>query len=216
VSDGCHLEGEDVVERSPGGEPRLLFSRGQLPLAGAHNLENAMAAALLARALDAQPQHLQAALGEFQGLPHRMQQVAEIAGVTYFDDSKGTNVAASVKSLEGLPDRRVHLILGGRHKGDDLGPLARLAAIKARRVYLIGEAAEEMASALGADVAQERSGTLETAVASASRRARSGDVVLLSPACASFDQFTSYAHRGRRFQELVRRLGPELEGAQHG
>ncbi|MDY7091712.1 MAG: UDP-N-acetylmuramoyl-L-alanine--D-glutamate ligase [Acidobacteriota bacterium] len=216
VQDGCRLEGEDVVEHSPGAEPRLLFSRDQLPLAGAHNLENAMAAALLARALDAQPEHLQAALGEFRGLPHRMQRVAEIAGVTYFDDSKGTNVAAAVKSLEGLPDGRVHLILGGRHKGDDLAPLARLAAVKAQRVYLIGEAAEEMSTALGSAVAQEHSGTLEAAVSSAARRARSGDVVLLSPACASFDQFTSFAHRGQRFQELVQKLEQDLEGGQHG
>lgn len=212
VADGCQLEGETVVEVRPGTTPRPLFERRQLGLAGAHNLENAMAAALLALAVGCQPADLERALESFHGLPHRMERVAELDGVAYYDDSKGTNVAATLKSLEDLPEGAVHLILGGLHKGDDPALLRPLVTAKARRLYLIGAAAEGFEKSLAGTADTERSGTLEQAVRSAAGRARPGDVVLLSPACASFDQFTSYAHRGDRFKELV----AELEGGRHG
>ena len=145
-----------------------------------------------------------------------MEKVAQIAGVTYFDDSKGTNVAATTKSLEGFADGSVHLILGGLAKGDDPSVLRDLVRRKVRWLYLIGEAAPVFQAALGAVAATEVAGTLQVAVARAAGRARPGEVVLLSPACASFDQFDNYAQRGRRFQELVRghHSAPQEQG--HG
>lgn len=208
VEDGCWVDGERVVETAPGEEPTELFARSDVPVAGAGNLENAMAAALLARALGAPPAAVRNGLAGFRGLPHRMQKVADHRGVSWYDDSKGTNAAATAMSLADLPDGRVHLILGGRAKGEDPGALADLIATKARRVYLIGEAGPAFGRALAGRTTSSRvdcdaSGTLERAVAAAAAGARPGDVVLLSPACASFDQFRNYAHRGDRFRELV-------------
>jgi len=204
VADGCFLDGETVVEIAPEGGEQPLFERHDLPLAGAHNLENAMAAALLARALGAEPEHLRAALASFEGLPHRMQRVAEVAGVTFYDDSKATNFAATAKSLLDLADGSVHLVLGGLAKqGDDPTEVVELAAVKAKRLYLVGAAEESFARAFAGAAPLERCGTLERAVAAAFAAAVAGDVVLLSPACASFDQFRSYAHRGDVFQQLV-------------
>jgi UDP-N-acetylmuramoylalanine--D-glutamate ligase len=216
VADGCFVAGESVVERSPDGGEAALFALADLPLAGAHNLENAMAAALLARALDAPPDAIRRALAGFSGLPHRMQRLEVPGPLAWYDDSKATNVAAAAKSLEGLPDGRVHLILGGRAKGDDPADLADLVAAKARAVYVIGESAEMFATALGGLVPCHRAGTLERAVDEAARRAEPGDVVLLAPACASFDQFDSYAHRGREFARLARRAGESAAAAPAG
>jgi len=212
VADGCFVAGGTVVggtvvERTPGGAEEALFELADLPLAGAHNLENAMAAALLARALDASPEAIRRALAGFSGLPHRMQRLEVPGPVAWYDDSKATNVAAAAKSLEGLPDGRVHLILGGRAKGDDPAELAPLVTAKVRAIYVIGESAGLFASALGGLVPCHDAGTLERAVEEAVRRAEPGDVVLLAPACASFDQFDNYAHRGREFARLVRRAG---------
>ena len=136
-----------------------------------------------------------------------------LGGVTWWNDSKGTNVDATLKSLEGFDDARVHLILGGKDKGDDFGRLAPLAAKKARTILAIGKAAPAVAKALGSvpGVALVDAGTLEKAVEEAARRAGAGDAVLLSPACASFDQFRNFEHRGEVFEELVRAL-PELAG----
>ncbi|HMB53602.1 MAG TPA: UDP-N-acetylmuramoyl-L-alanine--D-glutamate ligase [Thermoanaerobaculia bacterium] len=203
VADGCLLAGDEIVEVEPGGAETVLFRRGDLPLAGAHNVENAMAAALLARALGAEPEDLRRALAGFRALPHRMERVAEAGGVGWWDDSKATNFAATAKSLADLPDGTVHLILGGRGKGDDPSQVVALAAAKAKRLYLVGEAADHFASVFADAAPIERSGTLDRAVASAAAAARPGDAVLLSPACASFDQFRSFAHRGDVFQQLV-------------
>jgi len=203
VADGCFVRAGRVIEAAPGEGERELFARADLPLAGEHNLENAMAAALLARALGAAPEAVRAGVSGFAGLPHRMQLVAERGGVAWYDDSKGTNAAATARSLEGLPGGRVHLILGGRAKGEDPSSLHNAVAAKARRVYLIGEAAADLARGLAGTVPLERAGTLERAVAAAFERAEPGDIVLLSPACASFDQFRDYAHRGEEFRRLV-------------
>ena len=210
VADGCHVDGDRVVERSPGAAPVELFARADVPLPGPHNLENAMAAALLARAVGAAPADLAPALAAFRGLPHRLERVAERDGVVFFDDSKGTNVGATLRSLEGFSDGSVHLILGGRDKGADLSLLRPMVARKARRVYLVGEAADELAAALAGAVAITRSGRLEIAVAEAARQARGGETVLLSPACASFDQFRDFVERGRRFQECAREAVGEV------
>jgi UDP-N-acetylmuramoylalanine--D-glutamate ligase len=220
VRDGCYADaGGRVLEVVPG-EPNgdvELFHTSDVPLAGVHNLENAMAAALLARAIGAEPAEIRRGLAGFQGLPHRMQKVGEKDGVAWYDDSKGTNPGATAKSLEGFADGTVHIILGGRNKGADLSSLTPLLARKARRAYLIGEAAEEFARALEGAVPFERAETLERAVRSAARQARPGEAVLLSPACASFDQFRNFVHRGESFQALVHDvLGIEGEGGPDG
>ncbi|MCZ7652939.1 MAG: UDP-N-acetylmuramoyl-L-alanine--D-glutamate ligase [Thermoanaerobaculia bacterium] len=203
VGDGCWLDGERVVERAPGELPAELFRLADLPLVGRHNVENAMAAALLALAAGAPRASLPAAIRAFRGLPHRLQRVGERGGVAYFDDSKGTNVGATARSLEGFAPASVHLILGGRNKGADLGGLRPSVARAARAVYLIGEAAAELAPALAGACPLVPCGTLDVAVARAAAAARPGEAVVLSPACASFDQFRDFVHRGREFQRLV-------------
>jgi UDP-N-acetylmuramoylalanine--D-glutamate ligase len=205
VGDGCALEGESVVE--VGGVRRELFRVGDVPLPGPHHLENAMAAALLALAAGAPAHSLAAGLRTFVGLPHRTEPVGEVAGVRFFDDSKGTNVGATARALEGFADGSVHLILGGRGKGTGLGDeLLALIGRKVRRVYLIGEEAERFRGELEGVVPCHRSERLEVAVREAAAAAARGEVVLLSPACASFDQFKNYHHRGEVFQGLVRGL----------
>lgn len=212
VEDGCFLADGTVWEAVPGAAPSALFQREDLSLDGAHNLENAMAASLLARRFGAESNHLKVALGGFQGLPHRMERVGEGGRVAFYNDSKGTNVAATSKSLEDLPDGSVHLILGGVHKGDDPRLLADLVRRKVRRLYLIGESADTFRSALEGVVAAEVSETLERAVASAAESAEAGEVVLLSPACASFDQFSNYAQRGDAFRSMVSALPEAIHG----
>lgn len=206
VEDGCWLDGDRVVERGPGEAPADLFRLADLPLAGRHNLENAMAAALLALAVGASRASLPAALRAFRGLPHRLQRVGERGGVVFFDDSKGTNVGATARSLEGFPAGSVHLILGGRNKGADLAALRPSVARAARAVYLIGEASAELAPALDGVCLVVPCGTLDLAVARAAAAAGPGEAVLLSPACASFDQFRDFVHRGEEFQRLVGEL----------
>jgi UDP-N-acetylmuramoylalanine--D-glutamate ligase len=213
VADGCWVDAEGrVLETVPGQVDLELFRAGDVPLAGVQSLENAMAAALLARAVGASPAAIREGLRGFTGLPHRLQKVGEGGGVAWYDDSKGTNPAATAKSLEGFADGSVHVILGGRNKGADLALLTPLLARKAARAYLIGESADDFAAALGEAVPFERSGTLDRAVEAAAGHARAGEVVVLSPACASFDQFRNFAHRGEVFQFLVRTV---LEG-RHG
>lgn len=202
LKDGLFLA--DVTGKGP----RLIAKREDLALPGAHNAENALAALAATLPLGVTPESAVQTLRTFRGLPHRTQLVRVRAGVSYYDDSKGTNVDATLKSLEGFGDGRVTLILGGKDKGDDFARLAPLAALKARRVLTIGAAGEAIAKALSGMPGLEvvRSETLEKAVEEAARGGRDGDVVLLSPACASFDQFKSYEHRGERFEALVRAL----------
>ncbi|HSG41420.1 MAG TPA: UDP-N-acetylmuramoyl-L-alanine--D-glutamate ligase [Thermoanaerobaculia bacterium] len=205
VADGCYVaEDGRVIEVGPTGEETELFHASEVPLAGVQNVENAMAAALLARAVGVEPAAIRAALVGFTGLPHRLQKVGERDGVVWYDDSKGTNPAATMKSIEGFADGTVHLILGGRNKGADLSLLEPVVRKKARRVYLIGESAPDFEKALGNAVPYECSETMDRAVRAAAGNARSGEVVVLSPACASFDQFRNFGHRGQVFQELVR------------
>ena len=206
VEDGCYLDGDAVVERQPGGVPRVLFHRGDLPLAGVGNLENAMAASLLALSCGAAPDGFAAALATFRGLPHRMERVIECGGVVWIDDSKATNVGATVMSLAGFAPGSVHLILGGRSKGADLEPLVPAVERAARRVYLVGEATADLERLLVGRVEIEDSGEVERAVAAAAVVAQPGETVLLSPACASFDQFDNFAARGDHFQHLAREI----------
>jgi UDP-N-acetylmuramoylalanine--D-glutamate ligase len=209
VEDGCYAEGGAVVEIEAGGEARELFATNEMAMVGSHNIENAMASSLLALAAGGDRASLRRVVGRFDGLPHRTRRIRERNGVAWYDDSKGTNVGATLKSLEGFPDRSVHLILGGVGKGQDFAPLRDAVARKAKAIYLIGAAAAEIERALAGAATARRSATLERAIAEADMAARRGDVVLLSPACASFDQFTDFTHRGRRFQELVAALDDE-------
>jgi len=184
----------------------LLMRRAELPLAGLHNTLNALAALALCRAAGLPGEPLTAALREFRGLPHRVERVAELEGVEYYDDSKGTNVGATVAALAGL-GRRVVLIAGGDGKGQDFAPLAPAAAAHARAVVLIGRDGPLIGAALaGCGVPLVAAVTLEQAVREARALARPGDAVLLSPACASFDMFRNYAHRAEVFVAAVRGL----------
>jgi len=183
----------------------------ELPLAGLHNAANALAALALARTLDESYAPLLAALRDFKGLPHRLEKVAEIGGVAFYDDSKGTNVGSTVAALNGFAEltargARVVLIAGGEGKGQDFTPLAGPLSRHARCVVLIGRDAGLMARALGdSGVELLRAGSMEEAVAEARAKALPGDVVLLSPACASFDMFRNYPHRGEVFTACVRK-----------
>ena len=187
------------------GEEKILQEK-ELPLRGAHNASNALAACALATLAGAPLASLAAGLRSFRGLPHRMELVAERGGVVWLDDSKGTNVGATVAALNGL-GRPAILILGGEGKGQDFSPLAPAVKTHARHVLLIGKDAALIKRALsGVDVPKEKTSTLEAAVKRAAQLARRGDAVLLSPACASFDMFRDYKHRGEAFAAAVKDL----------
>ncbi|TAK67766.1 MAG: UDP-N-acetylmuramoyl-L-alanine--D-glutamate ligase [Betaproteobacteria bacterium] len=189
-----------------------LLAVKELPLAGLHNAANALAALALTRALGLSYTPLLAALRDFKGLPHRLEKVAEFDGIAFYDDSKGTNVGATVAALNGFAElaargARVVLIAGGEGKGQNFAPLAEPVSRYARSVMLIGRDAEQIARVLGASgIALRRADSMEQAVAEARAQAQPGDVVLLSPACASFDMFRNYPHRGEVFAECVRKM----------
>ncbi len=173
---------------------------------GAHNRENAAAATAAARAAGIDDAAIADALRAFPGVPHRIELVRELRGVRYVNDSKATNVAAALRALASFPDSRLHVIAGGRGKAEPYAPLAE-AFGPGDRAYLIGEAAGAIAAALDdADVPYVRSRDLPSALAEAAAAAVAGDVVLLSPACASFDQFESFEDRGDTFRRLVQEL----------
>jgi UDP-N-acetylmuramoylalanine--D-glutamate ligase len=181
-----------------------LMAAAEVRLRGAHNLENAMAAAAVALARAVEPTAVRAGLATFAGVPHRLEEVATIDGVLYVNDSKATNVASAVVGIESFPGG-VHVILGGRGKGSDYGPLAGPVEERCHAAYLIGETAAELRAALEpAGVPLHDCGDLERAVAAARAAARPGDVVLLSPACASYDQYASFEQRGEHFRKLAR------------
>ncbi|HEY6341117.1 MAG TPA: UDP-N-acetylmuramoyl-L-alanine--D-glutamate ligase [Bryobacteraceae bacterium] len=188
--------------RAPGG---LTLAESDVPLRGRHNLENAMAAALIARLAGADDERIRAAIRTFPGVEHRLEFVREIDGVAWYNDSKATNVDATKKALEAFPGR-LWVILGGKDKDSDYAGLAPLLAVKAHAGLLIGAAAEKIQRQMNGAAELIPCGTLETAVHEARFRARAGDTVLLAPACASFDQFENFEHRGREFKRLVREL----------
>jgi UDP-N-acetylmuramoylalanine--D-glutamate ligase len=200
---GLLPEGEDIWLVQ--GSTRLMKT-SELGVSGLHNCANALAALALCRAIELPFEPLLQALREFKGLPHRMEKVADFNGVTFYDDSKGTNVAATVAALNGMR-QSVVLIAGGDGKGQDFSPLAGAVAERARAVVLIGRDAEKIASAIGfSGVPMHRAPTMEEAVQTSFRLAREGDAVLMSPACASFDMFRNYAHRAEAFVAAVRRV----------
>jgi UDP-N-acetylmuramoylalanine--D-glutamate ligase len=189
-----------LVRRS---EPLLPLA--QLKIAGAHNAANALAALALAEALALPVGAALEELRSFAGLAHRTQWIAEVRGVRFINDSKGTNVGATVAAVKGLPGPLL-LILGGEGKGQDFTPLRAAFAGKVRYAALIGRDAPELARALDGICECEFTGSLEQAVQQAAQRAQPGETVLLSPACASLDMFRNYAHRGSVFAEAVQRL----------
>jgi UDP-N-acetylmuramoylalanine--D-glutamate ligase len=201
------------------GEPWLakgatpLVAARELRLAGMHNVANALAALALCRAIGVRCAPVLGALAAFPGLPHRVERVAEIEGVTFYDDSKGTNVGATVAALDGFArqfngsGRKVVLIAGGDGKGQNFSPLREAVAVAARAVVLLGRDAPSIAEAIdGSGVGVVRVATMSEAVERASAAARPGDAVVLSPACASFDMFADYRRRGEAFAAAVAEL----------
>src|SRR5437588_3951426 len=197
------------------GNGRIMFRRNgakvevipvnEIPLKGAHNLENVLAAICCGALLGCDAGKIRAAVRNFKAVEHRLEYVTTIRGVEYYNDSKATNVDATIKALESFP-AGVHLILGGKDKGSDYTVLNELLRQRVRRVYTSGTAAEKIRSQIKDAAEVVAAGSLDSAVKQAAASAQSGEVVLLAPACASFDQFQNYEHRGRVFKELVRGL----------
>lgn len=192
-----------LIRRELGTEEQ--YGLDALQITGAHNLENVMAAILAAREAGASPAAVRETMAKFRGLPHRLVHVRDVDGVSYYDDSKATNVGAAVRSIESFT-RLVILIAGGKDKGGDYAPLRAAAARAAKAVVLIGEAAPRIRKELGGVVRTIAADNLADAVAKAHEEAEPGDVVLLAPACSSFDMFRSYAERGDLFIRLVKAL----------
>jgi len=207
VTQGACVRGEDIVIVHQGKE-EFVMKVNEIPLAGAHNVENVLAAATAARLAEVDAATIGKAVRSFEGVEHRLEFVKEIRGVRYFNDSKATNVDATLKALDAFPGR-ILVILGGKDKGSDYTVLQEPLRGKAVLALLIGAAADKIESQITGSVAIERAGSMEKAVEIASHAAQPGDVVLLAPACASFDQFQNYEHRGRVFKELVRKVEAE-------
>ena len=182
----------------------------EVPLPGPHNLENVLAAVMVARLAEVDPATIAKGVKSFSGVEHRLEFTAEIGGVRYYNDSKATNVDATWKALEAFAGR-VLVILGGKDKGGDYTALQKPLREKAVLALLIGAASDKIEKQIEGSVAIERAGTMERAVEIASHAAQPGDIVLLAPACASFDQFENFEHRGRVFKELVRGLQGKLD-----
>jgi UDP-N-acetylmuramoylalanine--D-glutamate ligase len=204
VASGCYMRGDELVFRSDGTEC-VLLERKVIGLRGSHNIENVLAAATAAKLAGVEPAAIAEGVRTFAGVEHRIEYVATISGVEYFNDSKATNVDATLKALDAFPGN-VLVILGGKDKGSDYKILRKALRSQARLALLIGSAADKIEAELGGVIPVERAETLARAVELASRRAQPGDTVLLAPACASFDQFENYEHRGRVFKQLVREL----------
>ena len=202
LTEGAWLTNGIINIRLPGA-PREEFPLAEIRLKGAHNLENIMAALLLSLAAGAEPQACREVLATFAGLPHRLEWVATQAGVDFFDDSKGTNVGAVARSLSSF-DRPVILIAGGRDKDSDFSLLNDLIRQRVKALVLLGETRERLARVWEGLAPSYLAADMDEAVARAAGLAAPGEVVLLSPACASFDMFRDYAHRGEIFQKAVK------------
>jgi UDP-N-acetylmuramoylalanine--D-glutamate ligase len=198
------VEGKRLLTAIPGKDP-LSFHLHRFRLPGRHNLENLMAVVLAGLALGVSRPALQDGIDRFPGLPHRIEWVGAWGGITFYDDSKATNVDAAIRSILSF-DRPVVLIAGGRHKGADYAPLVEAAQGRLRKAVFLGEAKSLLAGSFGENLPFTLAEDMRDAVAQAVKSARKGDVVLLAPACSSFDMFTDYAHRGRVFREAVEEL----------
>jgi UDP-N-acetylmuramoylalanine--D-glutamate ligase len=200
VEAGASIDGSRITLN---GQP--LMGVREVPLRGAHNVENVMAAAVIAQLAGATAAQIRSAVMSFPGVEHRIEFTRELSGVSYYNDSKATNVDAALKAIAAFPGN-LWIILGGKDKNSDYSPLAEALAGKTKAALLIGAAARKIQSQLGNKIAVKCSDTLEAAIGEAHAHAQPGDTVLLAPACASFDQFENYEHRGREFKRLVAAL----------
>jgi UDP-N-acetylmuramoylalanine--D-glutamate ligase len=211
VERGAYVLGDTILYRDgdadgdAGSDAVEIMPVSEIALKGAHNVENVLASVAIGMAAGVEPAAIRRAVKEFRAVEHRLEYVATLRGVEYFNDSKATNVDATIKALQSFP-ANIHLILGGKDKGCDYRELNPLLAERVKRVYTIGAAAEKVESQIGNTVPVISAQTLESAVRKAADLAVEGDIVLLAPACASFDQFSSYEHRGQVFKDLVRSL----------
>jgi UDP-N-acetylmuramoylalanine--D-glutamate ligase len=205
VQRGAWVRDGTILFRDQAGQ-REILQVSEIPLKGAHNLENVLAAVCVGVLMGCAPEKIREAVGNFKAVEHRLEFVATIGGVDYYNDSKATNVDATIKALESFP-ANIHLILGGKDKGSDYTVLNQLLRQRVKRVYTIGAAAAKIESQIKAEVVHAE--TLENAIRKANAVAQPRDVVLLAPACASFDQFKNYEHRGKVFKDIVRSLAGE-------
>jgi UDP-N-acetylmuramoylalanine--D-glutamate ligase len=201
----------ELVARSTDGE-RVILTRGEMQLRGLHNVENVLAALAAGLACGVAPESMRETVKHFRPVAHRLEYVTEIAGVSFYNDSKATSVDAAVKALEAFADHpgKIVLILGGRGKQSPYAPLRPLVRDKARRAILLGEDAPTLEKELSDAVAMENAGDMRDAIKRAFDAARPGDAVLLAPACASFDMFDSFEHRGEVFKNEVENLRRRL------
>jgi len=214
VEQGAFVRGAQIYFRDGRGEQEIM-PVAEVGLKGAHNLENVLAGVSVGMIVGCQPGQIREAVRNFKAVEHRLEFVARVAGVDYYNDSKATNVDATVKALEAFPadiPPHLHVILGGKDKGSDYSVLNDLLRQRVKRVYTIGAAAPKIESQIREAAEIDHAETLENAVRRASESAVAGDVVLLAPACASFDQFQSYEHRGRVFKETVLSLALARSG----
>ena len=202
---GIGVRRGQIVELQRDGREREIAPRSALRLRGPHNLQNALAASLAALLMGLAPEAVAAGLREFPGVPHRLEEVARVDGVSFVNDSKATNVEAVLWALRSF-DSPILLILGGRHKGSPYAPLLAEMAGKVKQVLAIGEARDRIAAELGGAVPVRRVETLESAVHEAFRAAAGGDTVLLSPACSSYDMFENFEARGDAFRKVAQSL----------
>ncbi len=212
LDEGLFLRGRELVSRTKDGE-RVLMSRDEMQLRGTHNVENVLAAMAAGLACGAAPESLRETVRRFRPVEHRLEEVAEINGVRFFNDSKATSVDATMKALEAFADDagKVVLILGGKGKHAPYSPLAGLIKSCVRKMILIGEDAKTIESEIGDAAPFEHANDMRDAVNRSFAAAHEGDVVLLAPACASFDMFESFEHRGRVFKEEVLSLKSNVQ-----
>ncbi len=204
VKQGAYVHDGRIWFRDTNGQREIMLA-SEIPLKGSHNVENVLAAVCVGALTAVTTERIREAVRGFQAVEHRLERVATIRGVEYYNDSKATNVDATVKALESFP-ANIHLILGGKDKGSDYTVLNDLLRQRVKRVYTIGAAAAKIESQIRGAVEIVHAETLENAVQRAHEAAKPGDIVLLAPACASFDQFRSYEHRGKVFKEVVAKL----------
>jgi UDP-N-acetylmuramoylalanine--D-glutamate ligase len=201
---GAFVRNDRVIFRNKDGE-KDLFAVSAIALKGAHNLENVLAACAMAILAGTSPDSLEDSIRKFKGVEHRIEWVRELDGVPYYNDSKATNVDAAIKALESFPGNIV-LIAGGRDKAGDFSALRILVQQRVKHLVLMGEAADKIRQALSGTVDMSEAPSMMEAVSMCRSLARPGDVVLLAPACASFDMFDNYEHRGRVFKDAVRSM----------
>jgi UDP-N-acetylmuramoylalanine--D-glutamate ligase len=217
LDEGLSLRGREIVSRTRDGE-RTLMTRDEMKLRGLHNVENVLAALSVGLACGASPESMRETVRRFSPVEHRLEFVAEIGGVKFYNDSKATSVDATVKALEAFKEDtgRIVLILGGRGKKAPYAPLAPLVPEKVRQLILIGEDAETIATELGEYAPYQLTSSMHDAVKVSFRLAQPGDTVLLAPACASFDMFESFEHRGKVFKEEVASLEFRVSSSKTG